>query len=152
MSDEWWTLRSLLFLNFKVFKNTILVFALFPLFPVPMFQMDVEYIVSSVTIFLLTVAFHVSLVISHLVPWFVFMLPDISKLLFRMIIISICVAGTTDKSYEFKDRGCEVLENFVLKYPGNFEFSSCKCWENPFSNVHYGNVRRLLLLISGLES
>ena len=114
--------------------------------------MDVHCILSSLVLFVLSVAYYLSLVILFLVPWFVVLLPNVPKLLFRMIFFAFlvqCITGTTEKCY---NHDCLAPGNFYMSYPGNYEFCAYKSLDNPFSNNHYGSIRRLLLLTSGLES
>lgn len=117
-----------------------------------LFQMDAHCVLSYFILFVLSVAYYLSVVILFLVPWFVVLLPNVPKLLIRMIFLAIlvqCITGKTEKCY---NHDCLAPGNFYLSYPGNYEFCAYRYWDNPFSNNHYGSIRRLLLLTSGLES
>ena len=80
------------------------------------------------------------------------------RLIIRFYTIALLVSlvsGNDNDDFEFCQVSGSTLPRLIygsFPYPGCFDFCGLRCWNNPYSaNHHFGTVRRLLLILSGLE-
>ena len=104
---------------------------------------------------ILHAAFHISSAALVATYGCLFLLIKMHRLVYRLYAVALFGSFLFDndcKELEFTQMGKLTARNLQMIYPGCFEYCADRCWDNPFTtNLHFGSVRRLLLILSGLE-